>query len=154
MLEEENVDPSAPFLLHVRQVHAPLPPKPCYLKWDLNKASCFFCKDAYLTTWGSWWGSGQCWLSEEDLGNKMASRFANRHHSVKVWISARDNMDLRRNCVIFVILTIYSAGWKYCCVILQWAGQPVDFFNLSRKTWLKNSSFQRYQLYYREHVAV
>ena len=50
------------------------------------------------------------WLSEEDLGNKMASRFANRHHSVKVWISARDNMDLRRNCVIFVILTIYSAG--------------------------------------------
>ena len=74
--------------------------------------------------------------------------------AIKVWISARDNMDLRRNCVIFVILTIYSAGWKYCCVILQWAGQPVDFFNLSRKTWLKNSSFQRYQLYYREHVAV
>lgn len=152
MLEEENVDPSAPFLLHVRQVHAPLPPKPCYLQWDLNKASCFFCKDAYLTTWGSWWGSGQC--------NGCLKRILEiKWHpdspiAIKVWISARDNMDLRRNCVIFVILTIYSAGWKYCCVILQWAGQPVDFFNLSRKTWLKNSSFQRYQLYYREHVAV
>ena len=153
MLEEEDVDPSAPFLLHVRQVHAPLPPKPCYLQWDLNKASSFSAKMLKSDNVGKLVRiSGQC--------NGCLKRILEiKWHpdspiAIKVWISARDNMDLRRNCVIFVILTIYSAGWKYCFVILQWAGRPVDFFNLSWKTWLKNSSFQRYQLYYREHVAV
>ena len=102
MLEEENVDPSAPFLLHVRQVHAPLPPK-IGTKHRVFLQRCLSDNVGKLVRI-----SGQC--------NGCLKRILEiKWHpdspiAIKVWISARDNMDLRRNCVIFVILTIYSAG--------------------------------------------
>ena len=76
MLEEENVDPLAPFLLHVRQVHAPLPPK-IGTKHRVFLQRCLSDNVGKLVRIWS-----MQWLSEEDLGNKMASRFANRHQSV------------------------------------------------------------------------